>query len=87
MPAAPSGEGTINVSKPIQIPAWALVVSLAGGGGWLTWQQAQGAETAVAASNCNDLDEVKEDVAALKAQMTQMDARLARIENILINGR
>jgi hypothetical protein len=39
------------------------------------------------ASNCNDLDEVKEDVAALKAQMTQMDARLARIENILINGR
>lgn len=86
MPAAPSGEGTINVSKPIQIPAWALVVSLAGGGGWLTWQQAQGAETAVAASNCNDLDEVKEDVAALKAQMTQMDARLARIENILING-
>lgn len=87
MPAAPSGEGTINVSKPIQIPAWALVVSLAGGGGWLTWQQAQGAETAVAASNCSDLDEVKEDVAALKAQMTQMDARLARIENILINGR
>lgn len=87
MPAAPSGEGTINVSKPIQIPAWALVVSLAGGGGWLTWQQAQGAETAGVASNCNDLDEVKEDVAALKAQMTQMDARLARIENILINGR
>jgi hypothetical protein len=86
MPAAPSGEGTINVSKPIQIPAWALVVSLAGGGGWLTWQQAQGAETAVSASSCHDLDEVKEDVAALKAQMTQMDARLARIENILING-
>ena len=86
MANAPSGEGTINVSKPIQIPAWALVVSLAGGGGWLTWQQAQGAETAIGASSCHDLDEVKQDVAALKAQMTQMDARLARIENILING-
>lgn len=86
MANAPSGEGTINVSKPIQIPAWVLAISLVGGGGWLTWQQAQGAETAAAASNCNDLDTVKEDVAALKAQMQQMDARLARIENILING-
>jgi len=84
--SAASGEGTINISKPIQIPAWVLALSLAGGGGWLTWQQAQGAETAAAAANCNELDSVKEDVAALKAQMTQMDARLARIENILING-
>lgn len=87
MANAPTGEGTINVSKPIQIPAWVLAISLVGGGGWLTWQQAQGAETAAAASNCNDLDEVKTDVAALKAQMEQMDARLARIENILIKGR
>lgn len=80
----PSGEGMINVSKPVQIPAWILAVALAGGGGWLTYQQAQGAETA--ASNCDGLNGVKEDVAALKAQMAQMDARLARIENILING-
>ena len=87
MANAPSGEGTINVSKPIQIPAWVFVAGLFGGGGWLTYQQAQGAETAAAASNCNDLDEVKTDVAALKAQMEQMDARLARIENILIKGR
>lgn len=82
-----TGEGTINVSKPIQIPAWVLAISLVGGGGWLTYQQAQGAETAQAAQNCNELDSVKEDVAALKAQMEQMDARLARIENILIKGR
>lgn len=85
--ATTPGEGSINVSKPVQIPAWVLAVGLLGGGSWLTWQQAQGAETAAAAQNCNDLDEVKEDVAGLKAQMTQMDARLARIENILINGR
>lgn len=82
----PSGEGTINVSKPVQIPAWVLALALAGGGGWLTYQQAQGAETAASAANCNGLDDVKQDVAALKAQMSQMDARLARIENILING-
>jgi len=82
----PSGEGTINVSKPVQIPAWVLALALAGGGGWLTYQQAQGAETAASAANCNDINDVKEDVAALKAQMSQMDARLARIENILING-
>ena len=82
----PSGEGMINVSKPVQIPAWILAVALAGGGGWLTYQQAQGAETAASAANCNGLDDVKQDVAALKAQMAQMDARLARIENILING-
>lgn len=86
MATSQPGEGTINISKPIQIPAWILAVALAGGGGWLTYQQAQGAEVAAAAANCNDLDEVKEDVAALKAQMAQMDARLARIENILING-
>lgn len=85
--ATSSGEGTINVSKPVQIPAWVLAVGLLGGGSWLTYQQAQGAETAAAAQNCNDLDEVKQDVAALKAQMSTMDARLARIENILINGR
>jgi hypothetical protein len=83
----PSGEGTINVSRPIQIPAWVVAVSFLGGGSWLTYQQAQGAETASAAQNCNEMDGVKEDVAALKAQMTQMDARLARIENILINGK
>lgn len=87
MPTPASGEGTINVSKPIQIPAWVFVAGLFGGGGWLTWQQAQGAETAAAASNCDDLITVQQDVAALKAQMSQMDARLARIENILINGR
>lgn len=87
MPTSAPGEGSINVSKPVQIPAWVLAVGLLGGGSWLTYQQAQGAETAEAASNCNELDEVKADVAALKAQMSQMDARLARIENILINGR
>jgi hypothetical protein len=87
MANAPSGEGTINVSRPIQIPAWVLALSFVGGGGWLTWQEARGAEAAAAGHNCDDLDGVKEDVAALKAQMTQMDARLARIENILINGR
>lgn len=87
MATTPSGEGSINVSKPVQIPAWVLAVGLLGGGGWLTYQQAQGAETAAAASNCNDLIIVQQDVAALKAQMSQMDARLARIENILINGR
>ena len=87
MATPPSGDGMINVSKPVQIPAWILAVALAGGGGWLTYQQAQGAETAAAsAANCNGLDDVKQDVAALKAQMSQMDARLARIENILING-
>lgn len=82
----PSGDGVISLGKPVQIPAWVLAVALAGGGGWLTYQQAQGAETAASAANCNDLDDVKQDVAALKAQMSQMDARLARIENILING-
>jgi hypothetical protein len=87
MPTAPSGEGMLNISKPIQVPAWVFAISLVGGGGWLTYQQAQGAETAAAASNCNGLDSVKEDVAALNAQVAQMDARLARIENILINGR
>lgn len=87
MATTPSGEGMINVGKPIQVPAWVFAIGLFGGGGWLTYQQAQGAETAEAAQNCNDLDEVKTDVAGLKAQMTQMDARLARIENILINGR
>lgn len=86
--AASSGEGTINVSKPIQIPAWVFVAGLCGGGGWFTYQQAQGAETAAAAAaSCDDLIIVQQDVAALKAQMSQMDARLARIENILINGR
>lgn len=80
-----SGEGTINVSKPVQIPAWVLALALAGGGGWLTYQQAQGAETAAAAQNCTGLDEVKQDVAALKAQVAQMDARLERIETAIIN--
>lgn len=85
--AASSGEGTINISKPIQVPAWVFAIGLFGGGGWLTYQQAQGAETAQAAQNCNELDGVKEDVAALKAQMAQVDTRLARIETLLINGR
>jgi hypothetical protein len=87
MPTPTPGEGTINVSRPIQIPAWVLALGLAGGGGWLTWQEARGAEEAAVEHNCDDLDEVKTDVAALKAQMGLMDARLARIENILINGR
>lgn len=87
MPTPTPGEGTINVSRPIQIPAWVLALGLAGGGGWLTWQQAHGADTTEQVSNCDDLGEVKTDVAALKAQMGLMDARLARIENILINGR
>lgn len=86
MPTSAPGEGTINVSKPIQIPAWVFVAGLCGGGGWLTYQQAQGSEP-VKSADCDDLDEVKADVAALKAQMSQMDDRLARIENILINGR
>ena len=85
--AASSGEGTINIAKPIQIPAWVFAVGLLGGGGWLTYQQAQGAETTQAIQNCNELDGVKEDVAALKAQMAQVDTRLARIETLLINGR
>lgn len=85
--AASSGEGTINIAKPIQIPAWVFAVGLFGGGGWLTYQQAQGAETTQAIQNCNELDGVKEDVAALKAQMAQVDTRLARIETLLINGR
>ena len=29
-----SGEGTINVSKPVQIPAWVLALAFAGGGGF-----------------------------------------------------
>ena len=85
--ATSSGEGTINIAKPIQIPAWVFAVGLLGGGGWITYQQAQGAETTQAMQNCNELDGVKEDVAALKAQMAQVDTRLARIETLLINGR
>lgn len=82
-----SGEGMINVSKPVQLPAWVLALALAGGGGWLTYQQAQGAETAAAAANCQDLDQVKQDVAGLKAQVQQMDLRLQRIEDAIINGK
>jgi len=87
MATSSSGEGTINVSKPVQIPAWVLALALAGGGGWLTYQQAQGAETAQAAANCNDLDQVKQDVAGLKAQVEQMDQRLQRIETAILSAR
>ena len=82
--AASSGEGTINIAKPIQIPAWVFAVGLLGGGGWLTYQQAQGAETTQAIQNCNELDGVKEDVAALKAQRDLIAGQLARLDAAIV---
>ena len=89
----------LNVNKPIQIPAWALVLLLGGGGSWLTWREIQGggpSDVAFAASterhNCaedvrTDVVSLKAEVSGLKAQVSQMDARLARIEDALINKR
>lgn len=89
----------LNVNKPIQIPAWALVLLLGGGGSWLTWREIQGggpSDAAFAATpehhNCaedvrTDVVSLKAEVSGLKAQVSQMDARLARIEDALINKR
>jgi hypothetical protein len=93
-----NNESGLNVNKPIQIPAWALVLLLGGGGSWLTWREIQGgpSDAAFAATperhNCaedvrTDVVSLKAEVAGLKAQVSQMDARLARIEDALINKR
>jgi len=93
-----NNESGLNVNKPIQIPAWALVLLLGGGGSWLTWREIQGgpSDAAFAASpehhNCaedvrTDVVSLKAEVSGLKAQVSQMDARLARIEDALINKR
>lgn len=95
-----NNESGLNVNKPIQIPAWALVLLLGGGGSWLTWREIQGgvpSDAAFAASpavhhNCaedvrTDVASLKAEVSGLKAQVSQMDARLARIEDALINKR
>jgi hypothetical protein len=90
-------ETGVNFNKPIQLPAWVLVVLLGGGGSYLTWHEFGPKEppAAVAAPLHHDCGEavkadvasLKTDVAALKVQMDQMDARLARIEEALINGK
>lgn len=92
-------ESGINVNKPIQLPAWVLVLMLGGGGSWLTWHEIKNGgsgDPAVAAPvvhhNCaedvrTDVAAMKAEVSGLKVQVSQMDARLARIEDALLNGK
>jgi hypothetical protein len=89
-------ETGLNVNKPVQLPAWVLIVLLGGGGSYLTWHEFGSKEPPDAARpvhhDCGeavkaDVASLKTDVAALKVQMDQMDARLARIEDALINGK
>jgi hypothetical protein len=90
-------ESGINVNKPVQLPAWALVALLGGGGGWLTYHEYLGQEPPPATPapvhhNCAedlraDMATMKAEVSGLKVQVQQMDARLARIEEALINGK
>lgn len=99
MANAQTAESGINVNKPVQIPAWAMVLLLGGGGSWLTWREIQGGgpgEEALAAApihhNCaedvrTDVAAMKAEVSGLKVQVSQMDARLARIEDALLNGK
>lgn len=89
-------ETGLNVNKPVQLPAWVLIILLGGGGSWLTWHELKAGDAPAAAPvthhDCAeavkaDVATLKADVAALKVQMDQMDARLARIEDALINGK
>ena len=89
-------ETGLNINKPVQLPAWVLIILLGGGGSWLTWHEFTANEPAAAAPPVHhdcadavkaDVSALKADVAALKVQMDQMDARLARIEDALINGK
>lgn len=93
-------ESGINVNKPVQLPAWVLVAMLGGGGGWLTYHEYKAQEPASAVPapvphNCAegaedlraDMATMKAEVSGLKVQVQQMDARLARIEEALINGK
>lgn len=90
-------ESGINVNKPVQLPAWVLLVMLGGGGGWLTYHEYMGQEPPAATAapihhNCaedlkTDVAAMKAEVSGLKVQVQQMDARLARIEEALINGK
>ena len=90
-------ESGINVNKPVQLPAWVLLVMVGGGGGWLTYHEYMGKEPPPAAAapvhhNCAedlraDMATMKAEVSGLKVQVQQMDARLARIEEALINGK
>lgn len=96
MSNAQAVESGINVNKPVQLPAWAMVLLLGGGGSWLTWHEIQGGDPAEAAApihhNCaedvrTDVAAMKAEVSGLKVQVSQMDARLARIEDALLNGK
>lgn len=90
-------ESGINVNKPVQLPAWVLITLLGGGGGWLTYHEYKAQEPPAAAPapvhhNCAedlraDMATMKAEVSGLKVQVQQMDARLARIEEALINGK
>jgi len=89
-------ESGINVNKPVQLPAWVLFAMLGGGGGWLTYHEYKAQEPPAAAApvhhNCAedlraDMATMKAEVSGLKVQVQQMDARLARIEEALINGK
>lgn len=91
-------ESGINVNKPVQLPAWVLVAMLGGGGGWLTYHEYKAQEPPASTvpapvhHNCAedlraDMATMKAEVSGLKVQVQQMDARLARIEEALINGK
>jgi hypothetical protein len=89
-------ESGINANKPVQLPAWVLLAMLGGGGGWLTYHEYKAQEPPAAPApihhNCAedlraDMATMKAEVSGLKVQVQQMDARLARIEEALINGK